>query len=80
MADSGDSIKLRLSFASPDDAYKIGNALMYAGFPEVVLYCVVEASADADSADLQLLHDRVKELGPLIDKAKPGSATLLKKD
>jgi hypothetical protein len=48
---------------------KIAEALAEAGFPDVCLYVVVEARATGEDADLQLLHDRVKALSPMIEAA-----------
>jgi len=39
-------------------------------FPDVRLHVVVEATATAKDSDLQLLHDRVKELGAMIEAAQ----------
>lgn len=43
---------------SPDGAPEIAAGLANAGFPDVKLYVVVEASATSEDADLQTLHDR----------------------
>jgi hypothetical protein len=61
-----------LEFASPDGVPQIAEALADAGFPDVSLYVVIEASATSDDADLQVLHDRVKALAPIIDAADSG--------
>jgi len=67
-----DQIDLHLEFASPDGVPEIAEALVDAGFPEVSVYVVVEATATGDDADLQLLHERVKALSPMIDAADSG--------
>jgi hypothetical protein len=70
VAEARDSIDLRLTFPSPKAAIPIANALVAAGFPDVRLHVVVEATANAPDCDLQLLHDRVKELRPMIEAAR----------
>jgi hypothetical protein len=63
------SIHLHLSFASPKEAVPIANALVAAGFPDVRMHVVLDAYATGTDEQLQQLHDRVKEIGPLIDAA-----------
>jgi len=65
-------IKLHFEFAEPDGAPQIAEALVEAGFPEVTIYVVLEATATSDDADLQVLHDRVKALSPMIDATGSG--------
>lgn len=65
-------IKLHFEFAEPDAVPQIAEALVDAGFPEVTVYVVVEATATSDDGDLQVLHDRVKRLSPMIDAARSG--------
>jgi hypothetical protein len=76
----GDQIDLHLTFPSPDGAAEIAAALAHAGFSDVRLYVVVEATATSDDGDLQLLHDRVKELGPMIEAANGGQVSHITRD
>jgi hypothetical protein len=75
MAEADDLIELHFTFPSPDGAPEIAAALAHAGFPDVRLYVVVEATATSDDADLQMLHDRAKELAPMIDAANGGQVS-----
>ena len=65
-------IHLHLSFPNPDGVPEIAAALAHAGFPDVRLSVVIEATANDQDADLQFLHDRVKELAPMIEAAHGG--------
>lgn len=70
-----DQIDLHITFPSPDGAAEIAAALAEAGFPDMKLYVVVEASASSEDADLQVLQDRVKALAPMIDAANGGQVS-----
>jgi hypothetical protein len=73
-------IAIRFRFPSPDGVPEIATALTYAGFPEVKLYLVVEASATSADTDLQQLHDRLKDLGPMIEAADGGFISTVSRD
>src|SRR5690349_11589415 len=74
------TVSIRLTFPSPDGVAVIATGLAHAGFPDVKLYLVVEATATEDDADLRLLHDRVKELGPMIEQAHGGQISRVTRD
>ncbi len=76
----GDQVDIHITFPSPDGVAEIATALTYAGFPDVKLYVVVEASATSEDTDLQVLHDRIKELGPMIEAAKGGQVSHVTRD
>lgn len=56
------SIELRATFSSPDEAIPAANALVEAGFTDVRLFVVMEATVSGTSEELQRVHDRVKEI------------------
>jgi len=64
------SVHVQLTFDSPAQALPIADALVAAGFSDVSLHVVLDAHASGSDEELQLLHDRVKELGPMIEAAK----------
>jgi hypothetical protein len=74
------SVAIRLRFPSPEGVPEIATALAHAGFPQVKLYLVVEAAATDEDTDLQQLHDRVKDLGPMIEAANAGSISIVSRD
>jgi len=82
MADqhSENEVSIRLVFPSPDGVPLIATGPAHAGFPDVSLYLVVEATATDQDTDLQVLHDRMKELGPMIQAAKAGHVARVTRD
>jgi hypothetical protein len=74
------SVAIRFTFPSPDGVPEIATALAHAGFPKVKLYLVVEATATDADTDLQQLHDRMKDVGPLIEAANGGSISVVSRD
>jgi hypothetical protein len=76
----GDQVDIHITFPSPDGAAEIATALARAGFPDVKLYVVVEATASSEDTDLTALQDRIKELGPMIEAAKGGQVSHMTRD
>ncbi|MDX6516018.1 MAG: hypothetical protein QOH73_1684 [Gaiellaceae bacterium] len=64
------SVDVRLTFDSPALAIPIADALVAAGFSEVTMHVVLDARATGTHEELQLVHDRFKALGPMIDAAR----------
>ena len=64
MIDDAGSIEIRAAFDSPEQAIPAADAMVEAGFKDVQLYVVLEASIRGNSDDLQRVHDRMKDLPP----------------
>ncbi len=64
MADDENSIELRATFNSPDEAIPAADAVAKAGFTDVRLYVVMEAKVTGSPEELQLVHDRMKLIPP----------------
>ena len=64
MADDENSIELRATFNSPEEAIPAADAVAKAGFTDVRLYVVMEAKVTGSPDELQRVHDEMKLIPP----------------